>query len=253
MIIRKVTTTKVYIVLEEHEIAPDILRYNLMNEKIKRVLVKNICKKCGTIFYTRKGKEGAFCSLECKSVGRTESFSCRNCGNKVTRYKRFVEKNKTGDYFCSRECQTTFYRNKNKKGASCKECGIRIKNRHNEYFCSRECYERDKKRKIEAEKERDLGKWKSGNAPGNDRSFSIKKFVREYLLDKSNNKCSKCGWGEVSPFTGNVPLQIHHIDGNANNTVESNLEVLCPNCHSLTDNYGSRNKESVRVNRRINR
>jgi hypothetical protein len=26
--------------------------------------------------------------------------------------------------------------------------------------------------------------------------------------------------------------------------------VLCPNCHSLTDNHGARNKESARIYRR---
>jgi 5-methylcytosine-specific restriction endonuclease McrA len=38
------------------------------------------------------------------------------------------------------------------------------------------------------------------------------------------------------------PLEINHIDGNASNTWEENLEVLCPNCHSLTTNYKNHNK-----------
>lgn len=49
------------------------------------------------------------------------------------------------------------------------------------------------------------------------------------------------GWGEVNPYTNLVPLQIHHVDGNSTNNKEENLEVLCPNCHSLTENFGSRN------------
>lgn len=36
---------------------------------------------------------------------------------------------------------------------------------------------------------------------------------------------------------------MHHIDGNYKNNNLSNLQLLCPNCHSQTDNYcGNANK-----------
>ena len=38
---------------------------------------------------------------------------------------------------------------------------------------------------------------------------------------------------------------IHHIDGNCLNNDESNLQVLCPNCHAMTENFGSRNKNAA--------
>lgn len=38
-------------------------------------------------------------------------------------------------------------------------------------------------------------------------------------------------------------LQIHHIDGNHYNNEESNLQLLCPNCHSLTPTFGALNKK----------
>jgi 5-methylcytosine-specific restriction endonuclease McrA len=34
---------------------------------------------------------------------------------------------------------------------------------------------------------------------------------------------------------------------------EKNLNLLCPNCHSLTPTYGSLNKGNGRLKRRINR
>ena len=58
-----------------------------------------------------------------------------------------------------------------------------------------------------------------------------------------NYKCQKCGWSERNPVTKRIPLEIHHVDGNYRNCKEDNLEVLCPNCHSLTPNFGSLNKE----------
>ena len=53
----------------------------------------------------------------------------------------------------------------------------------------------------------------------------------------------------MNEYTYLVPLQIHHIDGDCLNNIEDNLELLCPNCHSLTENYGNRNKNSTRTRR----
>jgi hypothetical protein len=44
---------------------------------------------------------------------------------------------------------------------------------------------------------------------------------------------------------------LNHIDGNWENCKESNLEVLCPNCHSLTANYKGGNRGHGRAARRI--
>lgn len=62
------------------------------------------------------------------------------------------------------------------------------------------------------------------------------------MLKKANYQCEKCGWNTINPYTNKVPLEIHHKDGNYKNTTENNLEVLCPNCHSLTNNFRARGK-----------
>lgn len=38
-----------------------------------------------------------------------------------------------------------------------------------------------------------------------------------------------------------IPLEVHHIDGDRLNNELSNLQLLCPNCHALTDNYRGKN------------
>jgi predicted HNH restriction endonuclease len=43
---------------------------------------------------------------------------------------------------------------------------------------------------------------------------------------------------------------LEHIDGNAYNNSESNLSLLCPNCHSQTPTYKAKNKGNGRVERR---
>lgn len=50
----------------------------------------------------------------------------------------------------------------------------------------------------------------------------------------------------MNPFSHTIPLDVHHIDGNYLNNSESNLLLLCPNCHSLTDNYKALNSDSSR-------
>lgn len=42
----------------------------------------------------------------------------------------------------------------------------------------------------------------------------------------------------------NIKLQIHHIDGDWLNNESNNLIFNCPNCHSQTNNYCSKNRKS---------
>jgi HNH endonuclease len=58
----------------------------------------------------------------------------------------------------------------------------------------------------------------------------------------NNSSCSLCGWNKIHPVTGKSPLQIDHIDGNWQNNAPHNLRLICPNCHALTETFGSLNK-----------
>lgn len=60
-------------------------------------------------------------------------------------------------------------------------------------------------------------------------------------MEKYDNKCEICGWGETNPTTGKIPLQVHHINGDCTDNREENLQLLCPNHHSLTETFGSLN------------
>jgi len=49
------------------------------------------------------------------------------------------------------------------------------------------------------------------------------------------HKCERCGNKE---WLGTlIPLELHHKDGDRTNNQLGNIELLCPNCHSFTDNY----------------
>lgn len=67
-------------------------------------------------------------------------------------------------------------------------------------------------------------------------NISNRQELKRRLLLIRKECCEKCQWSEKR-LDGKTPLQIHHIDGNSKNNILENLLLLCPNCHSLTDNY----------------
>lgn len=71
-------------------------------------------------------------------------------------------------------------------------------------------------------------------------NHAIKKLLlREYFID---DKCVICNLSEWRGLKLN--LELDHIDGNNFNNTLSNLRLLCPNCHSLTDTYCGKNKNT---------
>lgn len=133
----------------------------------------------------------------------------------------------------------------NRKTGICEYCGKEyyLYEEHRGHYCSHECY-------IKAKKENLIKNWKEGRHNGCDKRYKLTPTVRSYIIESRGSCCEKCGFSGTNPYTGKSILQIHHKDGNASNTSENNLEVLCPNCHAMTENFGSRNKSSVREYRK---
>ena len=121
----------------------------------------------------------------------------------------------------------------------CLNCDNKIKSWQK--YCSREC-------QGEYQYKTYIQKWLTGEVSGNSKS-QLSPYIRRYMLEESHYKCSKCGWCEINPKTGKSPLNIEHKDGHSTNSKKSNLEVLCPNCHSLTPTYGALNKGNGRTYR----
>ena len=93
-------------------------------------------------------------------------------------------------------------------------------------------------------------RWKAGLETGITGQYQISHHLKRYLKEKFNNKCSKCGWSQLNPYTNEVPLEVEHIDGNYLNNSEENLDLLCPNCHSLTSTYKGANRGNGRKARK---
>lgn len=102
-------------------------------------------------------------------------------------------------------------------------------------YCSLKC-QHDYQYKIK------INDWISGNIkPG-------KGAIKRYLTEKFGYKCTVCGIYEYN--NKHITLEIEHKDGNSENNLLENLCFLCPNCHSQTPTYKSKNRGKGRHSRR---
>ena len=146
---------------------------------------------------------------------------CNRC-NEIIPYEK--RRNK----YCSKRCAALsnnklFPRTHNGVPfPNCKKCGKKLK--HHGNFC-KEC-----KGLMHEEKIINCG----------DFGHPVLSTVRRYLIKIRGYKCEQC---KNSIWDGKpIPLDTHHINGNSGDNRLENLKLLCPNCHSLTDNFKSKNK-----------
>jgi DNA-directed RNA polymerase subunit RPC12/RpoP len=156
------------------------------------------------------------------------SYKCENCGNE------FNDKTSVERRFCSNSCAAKI-NNKLRHKISDKKClnCNKILHSHQNKYCSNNCC-------TEYHWKQTITKIENGDTSFNERIY------KKYLIHKHGNKCMKCGWNEINPVTKLVPIQLEHKDGNSDNHNLNNLELLCPNCHSLTPTFGALNKGNGR-------
>jgi len=208
----------------------------------------NKCLNCG-----EKTKNKKFCSTKCAIPFVTEKkiifwgnkkkewvkeylknpTKCKTC-------KKNIHYDKRKNIFCSHSCAASFNNLGNRKHGeepgNCLFCDEKLKNSYNK-FCNLKCFHDFNHKEY-------IKRWLDGKENGRG-AETVSAHVRKYLYEKNGEKCSRCGWKERNNFTNRIPLHAHHKDGNWKNNVLNNLEILCPNCHSLTYNFGVRNKERI--------
>ena len=141
---------------------------------------------------------------------------------------------------------------------TCPKCGIE----HNKkgIYCSRHCANSRKwtseqnsnrsqklKGRVLGSEIKDKEKWKENIRKTRLEKYNNTPFEelgcenrKRRVLEEQNNCCNKCKLSEW--FGSSLTLELEHKDGNTENNERSNLECLCPNCHSLTETWRGRNK-----------
>ena len=169
------------------------------------------CLHCGKDEYVPPYRLSThkFCSRLCaykwKSLNETIKLNCLICN---TSFDVIHNRAKTAKY-CSNTCRYKSMVGKGLTSYKCFHC-------HKEFldsastkrkFCSKECVNKSAKETFKP-------------------VFST---VRKMMLTKNLlNQCARCGFDKVKQILG-----VHHKDRNRHNNDLSNLEVLCPNCHSI--------------------
>lgn len=224
----------------------------------------NKCLYCGKEIVPKDGqysssiKNKKFCDLSCcasyngklKKDKQLKEYldnpnKCLCCNNPILpKEGQRLADVKRKKYCCS-SCSASIsnkQRTKNTTVKICLNCGKEINARYDKKYCNNSC-------QAEYQYKTYIQEWKQGLQDGMSGEYQTSKYIKKYLREKYDNKCCKCGWNKINPYSGIVPLELHHIDGNYRNNSESNLELLCPNCHALSPNYGSLNRGNGREGR----
>lgn len=189
-------------------------------------------------FYSEIGRKGAISNRKnrIKEYNDNPNY-CKQCGKKIEIREGEIPSITRQRHYCSKECknkhQSEIMKENKIRGISkeshCLNCGKKL-NRKQSKYCSNECQKQYQYKKY-------IERWKDGLEDGMKGKYQLSNYIVKYIKEKYNNKCCKCGWNKINPTTESSPLDIHHKNGNYTNNKEENLELLCPNCHSLTDTY----------------
>ena len=165
---------------------------------------------------------------------------CKQCDKEFD--KNPVDIKRTPNNFCSKSCAGTYnnhvYIKRKKKKYHCIVCGT-------ETLCRRKYCDTCRKDKFIK-----CAKITCCKIRKPIEFFLVKGHkcntarLRERLITESffNSCCQRCHFTEWQGQP--ISLELHHIDGDKANNLLSNLTILCPNCHALTDTYRGKNKKN---------
>lgn len=167
------------------------------------------CGFCREPFYIPKNRiaTARYCSRSCKALAtRVEVIAeCGTCGEQFRHISSRCNKAK----YCSRECYHKAMHIRGTVTVTCEHCGIEFKTSpsKNRKFCSKLCI--------------------------NKKALAVYRPSFTTTRRAMNRRgmimaCIRCGFDAEPKVLG-----VHHKDRNRENNALTNLEVLCPNCHSL--------------------
>jgi len=184
------------------------VRIKYIGEERTRKAAYNECATCGeTIAYDarRKSDRKRYCSYKCYIQGSNQCVICDHCGIEFVRNFSKQNKGKNDYNFCSRTC---------KEKEQCVGGLLELP-----HFGVDLAY-RNKAFPI--------------------RELKSKSAIRHRLIELRGNKCEWCG---VDSWHGKpIVLEMHRLKGKGSSYSDiDNVVLVCPNCHSTTDDYKNKN------------
>lgn len=150
-----------------------------------------------------------------------DKSKCLECNSEIIENKKFCNRSCAAKYNNRKFPKTRYGREKPK----CLTCNTNL-SRYNQKYCDNKCQmEYQAKHTV-------VPKILLGDCTN-------KNTLKRYIKSNFGSTCKECGIGEE--WNGKtLVLQLDHMDGNSDNNQISNLRLLCPNCHSQTENFGSK-------------
>ena len=170
-------------------------------------------------------------------------------------HKRFCKE--WQDLGQARHLRTIPLKERKHKTADCPNCGKTFKNVYSMSSHKGHCMGLITSYSDRSQEAKDRMAWSRGRTVLTSDVLSMKHTVagvfskgkastklRVWVFDIFNCECCmECGvkeWGGKK-----LSLEVHHVNGIRSNNTLSNLQVLCPNCHSQTWNYRHRKSKFV--------
>jgi len=87
--------------------------------------------------------------------------------------------------------------------------------------------------------------WNKGEQLKDWSNYTKSQSLKPHLIKERGLKCQNCDLTRW--LDEDIILEVHHIDGDRTNNTKDNLQLLCPNCHAVTDNWRGRKNKLMRA------
>ena len=77
------------------------------------------------------------------------------------------------------------------------------------------------------------------------RNSTCRTHLKRRLLNEGlkRNRCEVCG---ITEWLGRpLSMALHHVNGDGRDNRLENLQLLCPNCHSQTENFAGKGRRRL--------